>query len=107
MTSPLENLCGSAGPLIAEAPEAQEFAGLCAAAEESLADARNADNRLGTRFLLAYTAAHAMCLAALRHAGYRARHRYIVFQSLPHTLGLGPDVWRVLSLAHDKRNLAE
>lgn len=40
-------------------------------------------------------------------ARYRARHRYIVFQALPHTLGLGPEVWRVLAKAHDLRNLAE
>lgn len=26
---------------------------------------------------------------------------------LPHTLGLGPEVWRVLAKAHDVRNLAE
>ncbi|KFL37251.1 hypothetical protein [Arenimonas donghaensis] len=47
------------------------------------------------------------CLAALRRHGYRARHRYIVFQVLPHTLQLGPEVWRVLDHAHGKRNLAE
>ena len=52
-------------------------------------------------------AAHALSLAALRRAGFRARHRYIVFQVLPHTLGLGPEVWRVLAKAHDLRNLAE
>lgn len=48
-----------------------------------------------------------MCLAALRHSGYRAANRYIVFQVLPHTLGLGPDVWRVLARVHDLRNRAE
>ena len=31
----------------------------------------------------------------------------IVFQLLPHTLGLGPEVWRVLDLCHNKRNLGE
>jgi len=30
-----------------------------------------------------------------------------VFQVLPHTLGLGPEVWRVLSKCHDVRNLGE
>lgn len=60
-----------------------------------------------SRFDLAYNAAHALCLAALRHAGYRAANRYIVFQVLPHTLGLGPEVWRVLSHAHDLRNRGE
>ena len=43
----------------------------------------------------------------MRRKGYRARHRYIVFQVLPHTLGLGPEVWRVLGKAHDLRNVAE
>ena len=33
--------------------------------------------------------------------------RYIVFQMLPGTLGLGPDVWRVLSKCHDMRNRTE
>lgn len=62
---------------------------------------------LESRFDLAYNAAHALCLAALRHHGFRPRHRYIVFQVLPHTLGLGPEVWRVLAKAHDLRNLSE
>lgn len=30
-----------------------------------------------------------------------------MFQVLPQTLGLGPEVWRVLAKAHDQRNLAE
>ena len=30
-----------------------------------------------------------------------------MFQLLPHTLGLGPEVWRVLSKCHDLRNLGE
>jgi hypothetical protein len=46
-------------------------------------------------------------LAALRSMGYRDRNRYIVFQVLPHTLGLGPDVWHVLDLCHNRRNLGE
>jgi len=42
-----------------------------------------------------------LCLAALRRLGYRAENRYIVFQVLPHTLGLGPEVWRVLAKCHE------
>jgi hypothetical protein len=38
---------------------------------------------------------------------YRPRNRYIVFQALPHTLGLGPEVWRVLAKCHDMRNRSE
>jgi hypothetical protein len=48
-----------------------------------------------------------LCLAALRRRGFRPANRYIVFQVLPHTLGLGPEVWRVLSKCHDIRNLGE
>lgn len=59
------------------------------------------------RFDLAYNASHALCLAALRWHGYRANHRYIVFQVLPQTLDLGPEVWRILAKSHDLRNLGE
>jgi hypothetical protein len=31
----------------------------------------------------------------------------VVFQVLPDTLGLGPEVWRVLSKCHDMRNRTE
>lgn len=72
-----------------------------------LADAENLDNSIESRFDLAYNAAHAFCLAALRHAGFRPQNRYLVFQVLPHTLGLGPEVWRILAKAHNLRNLGE
>jgi hypothetical protein len=39
--------------------------------------------------------------------GYRASNRTIVFQVPPHTLGLGPEVWRVLDLCHNKHKLGE
>lgn len=107
MRSPLENLAGTGKPLLAEAPDAVEVAGLLRSGRARLTDARNAALSLESRFDLAYNAAHALCLAALRRHGFRARHRYIVFQVLPHTLGLGPEVWRVLAKAHDLRNLAE
>ena len=68
---------------------------------------REHSNSLYSRFDLAYSAAHALCLAALRYHGYRPSKRYIVFQVLPDTLGLGPDVWRVLSKCHDMRNRTE
>jgi hypothetical protein len=72
-----------------------------------LKDAENEANSLDSRFDLAYSAAHAFCLAALRHHGFRPSNRYIVFQVLPDTLGLGPEVWRVLSKCHDMRNRTE
>ena len=107
MPSPLENLAGTGKPLLAEAPDAVEVAGVLRSGRARLTDARNAALSLESRFDLAYNAAHALCLAALRRHGFRARQRYIVFQVLPHTLGLGPEVWRVLAKAHDLRNLAE
>ena len=107
MTSALENLAGSGKPLSAEPFDAREFEGLRRSGLARLKDAANTDLSLEGRFDLAYNAAHALSLAALRRSGYRANHRYIVFQVLPHTLGLGPEVWRVLSKAHDKRNLGE
>lgn len=107
MTSPLENLAGPGKPLATEQPDDNEIAGLLRSGKARLADARNDALSLDSRFDLAYNAAHALCLAALRRHGYRPRHRYIVFQTLPHTLGLGPEVWRVLAKAHDLRNLAE
>lgn len=107
MSSALENLAGAGKALAAEPANATETAGLLHSGRVRLADARNAGLSLESRFDLAYNAAHALCLAALRQQGYRARHRYIVFQALPHTLGLGPEVWRVLAKAHDVRNLAE
>lgn len=107
MTSPLENLCGRGKPLTRESPDEREFSGLKRSALARLKDARNTGNSLESRFDLAYNAAHALALAALRRAGYRSANRYIVFQVLPHTLGLGPDVWRVLAKCHEIRNLGE
>ncbi len=66
MTSSLDNLAGPGGPLRKEAPDANEFAGLVHSARVRLADALNTENSLESRFDLAYNAAHAYCLAALR-----------------------------------------
>jgi hypothetical protein len=106
-TSPLENLCGPHKPLRREPADAREFTGLKRSAQARLADAENRGVSLEGRFDLAYNAAHALCLAALRRLGYRATNRYIVFQVLPHTLGLGPAVWGVLAKCHEVRNLGE
>lgn len=95
------------GKLAAEPGAAAEIAGLLASGRERLHDARNESLALSSRFDLAYNAAHAFSLAALRWHGYRSDNRYLVFQSLPHTLGLPAPVWRVLAKAHDVRNVAE
>ena len=107
MSQPLDNLSGPGKQLKTEAPDAAEIAGLLRTGMARLQDARNTSLALESRFDLAYNAAHALCLAALRRKGYRASNRYIVFQVLPHTLGLGPEVWRVLDKCHNTRNLGE
>lgn len=104
MPSPFEGLAGPGKPLKIEPTDGKEFAGLKRSGHARLRDAANASLSVEGRFDLAYNAAHAFCLAALRWHGYRASNRYIVFQLLPHTLGLGPAVWRVLSKCHDMRN---
>jgi hypothetical protein len=107
MPQALDNLCGPGKPLKTELPDTNEIAGLLRTGVARLNDARNVTLALESRFDLAYNAAHALCLAALRKAGYRSANRYIVFQVLPHTLGLGPEVWRVLDKCHNARNLGE
>lgn len=104
---PLQNLSGPGKPLKAEPPDAAETAGLLRTGRARLQDAANPALSLESRFDLAYNAAHALCLAALRRKGWRPGQRYIVFQVLPHTLGLGPEVWRVLDKCHNTRNLGE
>jgi hypothetical protein len=107
MTSPnLENLVQS-GHLKREPGDRRAFDGLVRSARARLADARKHDLSIESRFDLAYNSAHALALAALRWHGYRSDNRYIVFQCLPHTLGLGPEVWRVLALCHQRRNRGE
>lgn len=93
--------------LKAEPATEEEIAGLLRSGKVRLEDAKNANLSQESRFDLAYNAAHALSLAALRHAGYRSENRYLVFQCTQHTLGLASEHWRVLDQAHRKRNLAE
>lgn len=105
--SPLENIAGPGKALSKEPPDYREFQGLLGSGLARLQDAGNPSNSIEGRFDLVYNAAHALSLAALRWHGYRPTNRYIVFQVIPHTLGLGPDVWRVLAKGHEIRNLGE
>ena len=105
--SELDNLCGPGKPLRQEPVDARECENLVLSGRRRLLDAQNKALSIESRFDLAYNAAHALSLAALRRLGYRSGNRYIVFQVLQHTAGLGPEVWRVLSRCHDIRNLSE
>jgi len=107
MTSPeLENLVRT-GKLKHEPPATGEIEGLLHLGEARLADAPRPELSIESRFDLAYNAAHVLALAALRRLGYRSENRYLVFQTLPHTLGISPSIWRVLAKGHERRNLAE
>jgi hypothetical protein len=76
-------------------------------AQTHLADAQQSAVSVEGRYLSAYAAGHSAGLAVLRHHGYRSENRYIVFQSLTHTLGWPAERWRLLDAAHRARNLAE
>jgi len=90
-----------------EPADAKEFAGMLRAGQAKLKDALITGLSEDSQFSLAYGAAHALSLAALRWHGYRSDSRYLVFQCLQHTLGLKRAKWRVLDNCHKARNLAE
>lgn len=95
------------GSLKRERPSGEEIEGLVRSARARLADAEKESLSAESRFDLAYNAAHALALAALRWHGYRAEKRYMVFQALAHTLGVQSSTWRLLAKCHDQRNRAE
>ena len=102
----LENLVRT-GDLKSEPPDVDEVDGLIQSGLIRLEDSRNPDLGYESKFDLAYNAAHAFSLAALRIAGYRPVNRYLVFQCTKHTIALENEYWRVLDRAHTVRNLAE
>ena len=102
----LDNLV-KIGQLKVDPSNDDETRGLVQRALIKMIDYQHADLSIETRFDIAYSAAHALCLAALRKEGYRSESRYIVFQCAQHTIGLEPEYWRVMSDAHRQRNVAE
>jgi len=95
------------GQLKKEPFDQAEFDGLVHSGRARLSDSRQTMLSMESRFDLAYNAAHALSQAALRLKGYRSESRYLVFQCLPHTLGLAPEVWRLLIHCHGIRNRGE
>ena len=103
----LDNLV-RAGVLKSEPPDQREFENLVRAGRARLRDAAHKGLASESRFDLAYNAAHGLALAAMRWHGYRPdRQRFIVFQTLVHTLEIAPEMVRLLDKAHRTRNLAE
>ena len=105
-SSELDNLV-KIGQLKREPSRPDELDGLRRSGEARLSDAEKRTLAIESRFDLAYNAAHALALAALRRLGYRPANRYVVFQTLPHTLGVAAATWRVLAKAHASRNVTE
>ena len=103
----LDNLV-QIGLLKSEPGDQKEFDGLLESGRTRLTDAQVNTLSPESQFTLTYDAAHALSLAALRWHGYRPdKTRYVVFQALQHTLGLKPEIWRVLATCHQRRNSAE
>lgn len=105
-SNPLDKLV-DIGILKSEPVADEELEGLVRSGRTRLADASNESLSFESRFDLAYNGAFSLALAALRKRGYRPGNRYVVFQVLPHTLGLGPDVWATLAECHRRRNSSE
>jgi len=104
--SALDNLV-KINKLKKEPPDQKEFSGMVAAATTKLKDASIAGLSMDSQFSLAYGAAHALSLAALRWHGYRSEQRYLVFQCLPHTSGLekqSGECWISAMLAATSQN---
>jgi hypothetical protein len=102
----LENLLRSGG-LKAEPPDRNECEGLLRSAMDRLKDAQTSTLSFSSRFDLAYNAAHALALTALRLSGYRSDKRYLVFQCLVHTAQISKVQVRLFALCHERRNLAK
>lgn len=95
------------GDLKPDSSSADELAALLRSGRARLTDAANSDLAIESCFDLAYNAAHALALYALRAQGYRTDKRYLVFQLLELTAGLAPEQWQVLDEAHRRRNVIE
>ena len=95
------------GAIKPAAADPQETATLIATGDAKLLDAGNTALTTESRFDLAYGAAHAFAVAALRRAGYRSEHRVTVFQTTAHTLATPNTTIRVLLKAHGDRNAIE
>lgn len=106
MIEQLENLVRTGG-LKSEPPDANESAGLLRGTIDRLKDSHNTALSFASRFDLAYSAAHALALYALRQQGYRSDKRYRVFRCLAHTTAATKTQVRLFALCHERRNLAE
>lgn len=95
------------GEIHPEPADAGEFNGLVKSARDRLQDINQNKLSEAGQFDLAYNAAHALALAALRWHGFRSTNRYQVFQCLVHTVNLSAEKTQVFAQCHQRRNIAE
>ena len=106
MSAELNNLV-NLGKLQPQPPRKSEIDGILQRAAEFLEGAQNASGPLSVRFSLAYSAAHAIALGALRMAGYRPAYRGVAFQCIVHVIPCSDDEAETLITAHEIRNNVE
>ena len=110
MLKALDSLVKS-GQFKVEPTSKSEVGGFLANANQALVDAQIPGLSSANRFKLAYDAAHALSLVAMRLRGYRPGsgpgHRAIVFQSLVHTVSAPAALASSLNRYHTKRNRSE
>ena len=83
---------------------------LLAVFDRDMADAQIVNLSTDRRFIMAYSAALTIAIAALAASGYRAAsegHHYWTIQSLAFTLGTDPKTVEKLNKFRQKRNIAD
>lgn len=105
----LTDLAGE-GKFKAHKTSKSEITQLLAVFDRDLADAQISNLSTDRRFIMAYSAALTMGIAALAASGYRAGiegHHYWTIQSLAFTLGTDPRTVEKLNKFRHKRNIAD
>ena len=83
-----------------ELPDQYEFDGMVNSAKRRLTDAQVESLSEDGQFSLAYGAAHALALAAMRWHGYRSENRYLVFQCLEQSVRFELSQCWVIDICH-------
>jgi hypothetical protein len=100
----------SEGKFKAHKTSKAEINQLLAVFDRDIADAEITNLSSDRRFIMAYSAALTIGIAALAASGYRAAsegHHYWTIQSLPFTLGTDTKIVETLNKFRQKRNIAD
>jgi hypothetical protein len=100
----------SEGKFKAHRTSKSEINQLLAVFDRDMADAQIVNLSSDRRFMMAYSAALTIAIAALAASGYRAAsegHHYWTIQSLAFTLGIDQKTVEMLNKFRQKRNIAD